>query len=70
MGLPLDLNRATEPELEALAGVGPTLAGRILRVRDARGRFRTVEDLLDVAGVGPAKLQALRAQVTVGRLRP
>ena len=70
LGLPLDLNRATEPELEALPGVGPTLAERILRVRDARRGFRRAEDLLDVPGVGPGKLQALRGRVTVGKVRP
>jgi competence ComEA-like helix-hairpin-helix protein len=70
LGLPLDLNRATELELEALPGVGPTLAERILRARDARGGFRRAEDLLDVTGMGPGKLQALRERVTVGMLRP
>jgi competence protein ComEA len=62
---PLDLNTATLEQLDELPGVGPATAKAILAERDRRGRFRSVDDLLDVRGIGPAKLDALRDLVTV-----
>ena len=56
----ISLNTATVDELQELPGVGPVLAERIVSHRDAVGRFETVEDLLDVSGIGEAKLAALR----------
>lgn len=61
----VDLNRASRAELEALPGVGPVLAGRILDLRRRGGRFDRVEDLLEVSGIGPARLDDLRPRVTV-----
>lgn len=61
----VDVNTAGAAELEALPGVGPATAKAILDERARRGRFATVEDLLDVRGIGPAKLEALRDQVKV-----
>lgn len=63
-GRRLDLNRAGRAELEALPGVGPVLAGRILAHR-RRGRFKRVEDLLDVPGIGAGRLEELRPRVTI-----
>jgi competence protein ComEA len=54
------LNRATAAELEALPGVGPVLAERIVAYRDEKGPFGTLEDLLDVPGIGEAKLSSFR----------
>ena len=59
------LNTASAAELEQVPGVGPVLAGRIIEARDAVGGFSTVEDLLDVAGIGEAKLAAIRDFVVV-----
>jgi len=59
------LNDATTAELESLPGVGPVLAERIVDHREASGRFEQVEDLLDVSGIGEAKLAALRDHVVV-----
>jgi len=56
----VSLNRATESELESLPGVGPVLAGRIVSHRESHGPFEQVEDLLQVPGIGEAKLAALR----------
>lgn len=56
----IDLNRATAAELESLPGVGPVLASRIVAYRDLHGPFTAVEDLLDVGGIGEAKLAAMR----------
>lgn len=59
----IDLNRATAAELEDLPGVGPVLAGRIVAYRDLHGSFAAVEDLLDVGGIGEAKLAAMRDSI-------
>lgn len=56
----LRLNRATASELEALPGVGPVLAERIVSFRDENGPFETIEDLLEVPGIGEAKLASFR----------
>src|SRR5690606_34424271 len=57
---PLELNRATEAELTALPGIGPALARRIVALREEQGRFRSVEDLEKVVGIGPSLLERLR----------
>lgn len=61
----VDVNTATAEQLDTLPGVGPATAQAILDERDRRGRFDSVEDLLDVRGIGEAKLEALRDLVTV-----
>lgn len=53
------LNRADSRELQRLPGVGPALARRILELRESLGRFRSVEDLLGVRGIGPTTLKRL-----------
>jgi competence ComEA-like helix-hairpin-helix protein len=68
-GARLDLNRATAAELEALPGVGPVLAGRIVAFRDSAGGFATVDALLGVKGIGAATLDRLRGRVAVGLRR-
>jgi competence ComEA-like helix-hairpin-helix protein len=60
---PVDLNTASAAELEALPGIGPSLAGKVLAWRAANGRFRSADDLLKVGGIGPAKLVRLRPLV-------
>ncbi len=62
---PLDINRATAAELERLPGIGPTLARRIVEWRETRGPFRSVEDLLQVPGIGPKTLEGIRDKITV-----
>jgi competence protein ComEA len=57
---PISLNRATPAELEELPGVGPVLAERIASFRESNGSFEVVEDLLEVPGIGEAKLAAIR----------
>lgn len=61
----VNVNSATQQQLETLSGVGPVLAAAIVAYRTQHGPFRSVDDLLDVSGIGPATLQALRPQVTV-----
>ena len=57
---PVSMSLATESELSSLPGVGPVLAQRIVAHRLQHGPFQTMEDLLDVPGIGEAKLAALR----------
>ena len=59
---PLDVNRATEPELARLPGVGPALAARIVAARP----FADVDELSRVKGVRRATLERLRPHVIVG----
>ena len=61
----VDLNRSTAAELEALPGVGPVLAARIVAYRELNGPFEAVEDLLDVGGIGEAKLVTMRDAIVV-----
>jgi competence ComEA-like helix-hairpin-helix protein len=61
----LSLARASSEDFENLPGIGPALAARIVRTREARGGFTTVDELLTVPGIGPARLDALRDLVRV-----
>lgn len=61
----VDLNDATAEDLDALPGVGPATAQAILDWRAANGGFTSVDQLLDVRGIGEAKLAELRPLVTV-----
>jgi len=63
---PLDLNRATAVQLEALPGIGEVKAAAILAIRDERGGFSSVAELESVRGIGPALVGKLRPLVTVG----
>jgi len=65
----LDLTTATAAELDALPGIGPVLAGRILAERRRMGGFRRVEDLLAVPGIGPRLFERLAPRVRVGPAR-
>lgn len=62
---PIDLNTATVSELDVLPGIGPATAAAIVRHRSERGRFASVDGLLDVPGIGTAKLEAIRGLVRV-----
>lgn len=62
---PVDINRASVAELDALPGIGPTIAQAIVDHRTTHGRFASVDDLLEVRGIGEAKLEELRPLVTV-----
>ena len=61
----VNLNTATLEDLDALPGVGPVTAAAIVGWRDANGRFTSVEQLGEVDGIGPARLEKLRDLVHV-----
>jgi competence protein ComEA len=62
---PISLNNATAEQLDTLDGVGPSTARKILDYRTAHGGFASVDDLAQIPGIGPKKLESLRKQVTV-----
>lgn len=61
----VDLNTATAEELESLPGIGPATAQAIIEYRRQHGRFRSVDELLAVRGIGPAKLAQIKGRVRV-----
>jgi competence protein ComEA len=61
---PVNVNRAGIPELETLPGVGPAIAAAIVDDRERHGPFGSVEDLMRVRGIGPAKIEAIAPLVT------
>jgi competence protein ComEA len=60
---PVDLNTATEEQLDTLDGVGPATAAKILDYRRQHGGFRSIDDLIQVPGIGPKKFAALKGKV-------
>ncbi|OAI47487.1 hypothetical protein AYO43_04335 [Nitrospira sp. SCGC AG-212-E16] len=61
----LDLNRATDRDLDALPGVGPKLAERIMEYRQSVGTFHSLDELRAVKGIGKKKFEQIRPLVTV-----
>ena len=64
-GSVVDLNRATAEELRALPGIGPVMAERIVAFRKERGRFRKLEELMEVKGVGARTFARLEPLLTI-----
>jgi competence protein ComEA len=62
---PVDLNSATQDGLDALPGIGPVLAQRIITWRTQHGRYTSVDELAEVPGIGPKALERLRPLVRV-----
>jgi len=66
LGLPIDLNRAYAEDLDAIPGIGPALAQRIVDYRKAHGPFKKIEELMEVSGIGPQNLQKLKPYLGLG----
>jgi competence protein ComEA len=64
-GALLDLNTATADQLDALPGIGPVLADRIVAWRTAHGRFASVDQLREVEGIGARKFESVKSLLTV-----
>ncbi|MDQ3981889.1 MAG: ComEA family DNA-binding protein [Actinomycetota bacterium] len=62
---PISLNSADQAALETIPGVGPVTAAAILAYRDEAGPFTSVEQLMEVSGIGPATLESIRPYVTL-----
>lgn len=61
----VNVNTANAEELETLTGIGPALAQAIVDYRAGHGAFRSADDLLLVKGIGEAKLEGFRAEITL-----
>jgi len=61
----INLNTATQAELESLPGIGPVIARRIVEYREANGPYQSIDDLLNVEGVGASLLNKIRDLVEV-----
>lgn len=62
----IDINLATQADLEMLPGIGPTMAANIIAHREAHGPFTTIEAIMDVPGIGEGKFAAMKDLITVG----
>lgn len=61
----VNINTATQTELETLKGVGPSLADNIIQYRKQNGKFKNLEELRNVTGIGDAKFEQIKNNVTV-----
>ena len=64
-GALVNINTASESELDELPGVGPAIAARIVEHRTTNGPFSNIEQLQDVKGIGPAIFEELRERITI-----
>jgi competence protein ComEA len=63
---PININIASQEELESLPGIGPVTAAKIIDYRDLHGPFATIEAIQDVSGIGPKTFEQIKALITVG----
>lgn len=63
---PINLNTATQAQLESLPGIGAKAAERILEFRQKNGSFKKIEDLMNVKGIGEKNFLKLKPYITVG----
>ena len=61
----LNINKATEQDLQNLPGIGPSLAAKIIAYRDENGKFTTVEDIKNVNGIGDSKYENIKDYICV-----
>jgi competence protein ComEA len=62
---PININRATAKQLDALDGIGPVIAQRIVEYRKTHGSFISIDDLQKVSGIGAAKFAQIKAKVRI-----
>lgn len=61
----VNINKANSAQLQSLSGIGPTKAAEILKYRKSHGGFKSVDELVNVKGIGPKTVQKLKHQVTI-----
>ena len=61
----VNINVATQTELETLTGIGPSIAAKIIEYRNKNGKFKTKEDVKKVSGVGNEKYNGIKDEITV-----
>ena len=61
----VNINTATQTELETLNGIGPSTASKIIKYRNEKGKFKKIEDIKNVSGIGEAKFKKIEADIMV-----
>ncbi len=61
----ININTATEQELDSLPGIGPSTAAKILEYRKEKGKFKTIEEIKEVSGIGESKYEKIKDRITV-----
>lgn len=61
----ININTATEEELDTLPGIGPSTAAKILDYRKEKGKFKTIEEIKEVSGIGENKYEKIKDRITV-----
>lgn len=61
----ININKATQTELETLTGIGPSTAIKIINFRKENGKFKSIEDIKNVPGIGESKFQAIKENICV-----
>ena len=62
----VNINTATQADLESLPGIGPTTAQKIIQYREQNGPFVTTQDIINVSGIGPGTYERIKDLITVG----
>lgn len=65
IGQKVNINTASEQELETLTGIGPSLAGKIIQYRKENGNFKSVDDIKNVSGIGESKFENIKDKICV-----
>ena len=65
LNIKVNINTATQSELETLTGVGPSMALKIIEYRNKNGKFKKIEDLKNVGGIGEQKFNGLKNEITI-----
>ena len=61
----ININTATQAELEEITGIGPFLAQKIIEYRESNGKFKDIEELKNVSGIGDKKFESMKSQITI-----
>lgn len=61
----INLNTADKAVLESISGIGPAKADAIIKYRDEHGSFKSVDELLNIKGIGPKMLENIKGQVEI-----
>ena len=62
---PININYASQTELQSLSGIGPAMALKIITYRDENGLFNNIEDIKNVSGIGEAKYNKIKDDITI-----